>query len=79
MINVNGNLKKCFIMISFYMFGIEVFFFKWVKVVVENGFDGIGLCVENYVDVLVVGLMDEDMLWILDEYNMKVIEVEYII
>ncbi|MEN1217831.1 sugar phosphate isomerase/epimerase, partial [Listeria monocytogenes] len=78
MTNANGNLKKCPITISSYTLGTEVSFPKRVKVAAENGFDGIGLRAENYVDALAAGLTDEDMLRILDEHNMKVTEVEYI-
>ena len=44
----------------------------------EAGFEGIGLRAETYVDALAEGLHDEDILAILDKYDMKVTEVEYI-
>lgn len=59
MTNANGNLKKCPITISSYTLGTEVSFPKRVKVGAENGFDGIGLRAENYVDALGAGLTDE--------------------
>lgn len=59
--------------------GIEVLFCDRVCIVKEVGFDGIGLCVENYIDVKNVGVIDEEMIVIFNEYDMKVIEVEYII
>lgn len=40
---------------------------------------GIGLRAETYVDALNEGLFDEDILAILDKYDMKVTEVEYIV
>ncbi len=43
------------------------------------GFEGIGLRAETYVDALNEGLFDRDLLAILDKYNMKVTEVEYIV
>ena len=43
------------------------------------GFEGIGLRAETYVDALNEGLFDADILAILQKYDMKVTEVEYIV
>lgn len=66
------------ITISSYTLGTEVSFRDRVRIAKEAGFDGIGLRAENYVDAKNAGVTDEEMLSILDEYNMKVTEVEYI-
>lgn len=66
------------ITISSYTLGTEVSFRDRVRIAKEAGFDGIGLRAENYVDAKNAGVTDEEMLAILDEYNMKVTEVEYI-
>ncbi|WP_333887651.1 sugar phosphate isomerase/epimerase family protein [Clostridium sp.] len=64
--------------ISSYTLGTEVLFRDRVKAAAEVGFDGIGLRAENYVDAKKEGLTDENMLAILDEFKIKVTEVEYI-
>lgn len=66
------------ITISSYTLGTEVSFRDRAREASEAGFDGIGLRAENYVDAKKEGLTDKDMLYILDEYNIKVTEVEYI-
>ena len=52
---------------------------KRVKAAKEAGFEGIGLRAETYVDALNEGLFDADILAILEKYDMKVTEVEYIV
>ena len=49
------------------------------KAAKEAGFEGIGLRAETYVDALNEGLFDADILAILEKYDMKVTEVEYIV
>jgi sugar phosphate isomerase/epimerase len=66
------------ITISSYTLGTEVSFRKRVSAAAEAGFQGIGLRAENYVDAKNAGVTDEEMLEILDEYGIKVTEVEYI-
>jgi len=70
--------RKCPITISSYTLGTEISFKDRVRVAAEAGFDGIGLRAENYVDARNAGVTDEEMLRILDEYQIKVTEVEYI-
>lgn len=64
--------------ISSYTLGTEVSFEDRVRIAKEAGFGGIGLRAENYVDAKNAGVSDEEMLSILEKYNMKVSEVEYI-
>ena len=65
--------------ISSWTLGDECKFEERVKAAKDAGFDGIGLRAETYVDALNEGLYDEDILKILEKYNMKVTEVEYIV
>ena len=70
---------SCPITISSFTLGEEVSFRDRARIAAEAGFDGIGLRAENYVKALKEeGITDEEMLKILDEYNIKVTEVEYI-
>ncbi|UUC41409.1 sugar phosphate isomerase/epimerase [Clostridioides difficile] len=66
------------ITISSYTLGTEVSFRDRVRIAKEAGFDGIGLRAENYIDAKNAGVTDEEMIAILNEYDMKVTEVEYI-
>lgn len=78
--NTNGDQKnQCPpITISSFTLGTEVSFRDRVRVASEAGFVGIGLRAENYIDSKKAGVTDDEMLAILNEYNMKVTEVEYI-
>ncbi|OOM77286.1 xylose isomerase-like TIM barrel [Clostridium puniceum] len=64
--------------ISSWTLGDQCKFEERVKAAKEAGYDGIGLRAETYVDALNEGLFDSDILDILEKYNMKVTEVEYI-
>ncbi|MGZ7236619.1 sugar phosphate isomerase/epimerase, partial [Streptococcus pyogenes] len=50
-----------------------------VKAAKEAGYEAIGLRAETYVDALQEGLTDQDILAILDKYDIFVSEVEYIV
>lgn len=78
--NTNGEQRNQFppITISSYTLGTEVSFRDRVRCAAEAGFEGIGLRAENYLDSKKAGVTDQEMLAILDQYNMKVTEVEYI-
>lgn len=67
------------ITISSWTLGDQCCFEARVKAAKAAGFEGIGLRAETYVDALNEGLFDEDILRILDQYAMKVTEVEYIV
>ena len=71
--------KKYPLTISSWTLGDQCTFEERVKAAKEAGFEGIGLRAETYVDALNEGLFDEDILAILDKYDMKVTEVEYIV
>lgn len=71
--------KKYPITISSWSLGDQCTFEERVKAAKDAGFDGIGLRAETYVDALNEGLHDEDILAILEKYDMKVTEVEYIV
>lgn len=71
--------KKNPITISSWTLGDQCTFEERVKASKEAGYEGIGLRAETYVDALAEGLHDEDILAILDKYDMKVTEVEYIV
>lgn len=71
--------KKYPITISSWTLGDQCKFEDRVAAAKKAGFDGIGLRAETYVDALAEGLHDEDILNILDKYEMKVTEVEYIV
>lgn len=70
--------KKYPITISSWTLGDQITFEERVKAAKEAGYEGIGLRAETYVDALAEGLHDEDLLEILEKYNMKCTEVEYI-
>ena len=67
------------ITISSWTLGDQCTFEERVSAAKAAGFEGIGLRSETYVDALNEGLFDKDLLAILDKYNMKVTEVEYIV
>lgn len=67
------------ITVSSWTLGDECKFEDRVKVAKEAGFEGIGLRAETYVDALNEGLHDKDILDILEKYDIKVTEVEYIV
>lgn len=67
------------ITISSWTLGDQCTFEERVAAAKAAGFEGIGLRAETYVDALNEGLFDRDLLAILDKYNMKVTEVEYIV
>ena len=71
--------KKYPITISSWTLGDQCTFDERVKSAKEAGYEGIGLRAETYVDALNEGLHDEDILAILEKYDMKVTEVEYIV
>ncbi|MBA2794902.1 Hydroxypyruvate isomerase [Streptococcus porcinus] len=67
------------ITISSWTLGDTCRFEDRVKAAKNAGYQGIGLRSETYVDALNEGLTDHDMLTILDKYDIKVTEVEYIV
>ena len=67
------------ITVSSWTLGDQCTFEERVSAAKAAGFEGIGLRAETYVDALNEGLFDEDLLAILDKYNVKVTEVEYIV
>ena len=67
------------ITISSWTLGDQCRFEERVSAAKAAGFEGIGLRAETYVDALNEGLFDSDILAILDQYGMKVTEVEYIV
>ncbi|MGT2754607.1 sugar phosphate isomerase/epimerase family protein [Streptococcus ovis] len=67
------------ITISSWTLGDQCTFEDRVKSAKEAGYEGIGLRAETYVDALQEGLTDQDILAILDKYDIKVTEVEYIV
>ena len=67
------------ITISSWTLGDQCRFEERVSAAKAAGFEGIGLRAETYVDALNEGLFDGDILAILDQYGMKVTEVEYIV
>ena len=71
--------KEFPITISSWTLGDQCKFEDRVKAAKEAGYEGIGLRAETYVDALNEGLFDKDILAILDKYDMKVTEVEYIV
>ena len=75
----NYHVKEFPITISSWTLGDQCKFEDRVKAAKEAGYEGIGLRAETYVDALNEGLFDEDILAILDKYDMKVTEVEYIV
>lgn len=71
--------KKYPITVSSWTLGDQCTFEERVQAAKEAGFEGIGLRAETYVDALNEGLFDTDILAILEKYDMKVTEVEYIV
>ena len=71
--------KKYPITVSSWTLGDQCTFEERVKAAKEAGFEGIGLRAETYVDALNEGLFYADILAILEKYDMKVTEVEYIV
>ena len=71
--------RKCPITISSWTLGDQCTFEERVAAAKAAGFEGIGLRAETYVDALNEGLFDQDILDILDKYDIKVTEVEYIV
>jgi sugar phosphate isomerase/epimerase len=70
--------KRPPITVSSWTLGDQCKFEDRVKAAKEAGYEGIGLRAETYVDALNEGLYDSDILDILEKYDMKVTEVEYI-
>lgn len=66
------------ITISSWTLGDQCSFEERIYAAKAAGFEGIGLRAENYVDALNSGLSDGDMLALLQKYDMRVTEVEYI-
>lgn len=67
------------ITISSWTLGDQCRFEDRVKAAKEAGYEAIGLRAETYVDALQEGLTDQDILAILDKYDIFVSEVEYIV
>lgn len=67
------------ITVSSWTLGDQCSFEERVSAAKAAGFEGIGLRAETYVDALNEGLFDSDILAILDKYDMRVTEVEYIV
>ncbi len=67
------------ITVSSWTLGDQCGFEERVSAAKAAGFEGIGLRAETYVDALNEGLFDSDILAILDKYDMRVTEVEYIV
>ena len=71
--------KRFPITVSSWTLGDQCTFEERVAAAKNAGYEGIGLRAETYVDALNEGLFDQDILNILDKYDMKVTEVEYIV
>lgn len=71
--------KQSPITISSWTLGETCLFEDRVKAAKAAGYEGIGLRAETYVDALNEGLTDQDILDILDKYDIAVTEVEYIV
>ena len=71
--------KKYPITVSSWTLGDKCRFEERVQAAKAAGFEGIGLRAETYVDALNEGLTDEEIKKILEKYEMKVTEVEYIV
>ena len=67
------------ITISSWALGDQCSFEERVQAAKKAGYEGIGLRAETYADALNEGLTDSDILAILEKYDMKVTEVEYIV
>lgn len=70
--------KTCPITISSWTLGDKCSFQERVSAAKAAGYEGLGLRAETYADALAEGLQDQDLLTILDQYYMRVTEVEYI-
>ena len=75
----NRMSQKYPITVSSWTLGDQCRFEERVAAAKKAGFEGIGLRAETYVDALNEGLFDSDLLAILEKYDMKVTEVEYIV
>ena len=71
--------KRFPITVSSWTLGDQCTFEERVVAAKNAGYEGIGLRAETYVDALNEGLFDQDILNILEKYDMKVTEVEYIV
>lgn len=71
--------QKYPITISSWTLGDKCTFEERVKAAKDAGFEGIGLRAETYVDALNEGLSDREIMGILEKYDMRVTEVEYIV
>jgi len=67
------------ITISSWTLGDQCTFEDRCRAASAAGYDGIGLRAETYVDALNEGLSDDDILAILNKYNIRCTEVEYIV
>ena len=67
------------ITVSSWTLGDQCTFEERCKAAHEAGYEGIGLRSETYVDALNEGLTDQDILAVLDKYQIKCTEVEYIV
>lgn len=67
------------ITISSWTLGDQCSFEERVQAAKKAGYEGIGLRAETYADALNEGLTDSAILAILEKYDMKVTEVEYIV
>ncbi|MDO4680763.1 MAG: sugar phosphate isomerase/epimerase [Aerococcus sp.] len=67
------------ITVSSWTLGDQCKFEDRCKAASEAGYDGIGLRAETYVDALNEGLTDQDILDVLDKYQIRCTEVEYIV
>lgn len=67
------------ITVSSWTLGDKCSFEERVRAARNAGFEGIGLRAETYVDTLDKGLSDREILEILEKYQMRVTEVEYIV
>lgn len=67
------------ITVSSWTLGDQCTFEERCKAAHEAGYEGIGLRAETYVDALNEGLTDQDILAVLDKYQIKCTEVEYIV
>lgn len=66
------------ITISSWSLGDQCSLEERIKAAKSAGFEGIGLRAENYVDALDAGLSDEDMLALLQKYEIRVTELDII-
>ncbi|MCP0887253.1 sugar phosphate isomerase/epimerase [Ligilactobacillus sp. WILCCON 0076] len=71
--------QKYPITISSWTLGDKCTFEERCKATAAAGYDAIGLRAETYVDALNEGLTDQDILNLLNKYQIKCTEVEYIV